>query len=121
MNLARFGSSAAESEKLYVKALELAPDAALLNVNYAKFLINTRRAPQAVDYIRRAINSQPGDPDFWNTLAVAYAYSNRMKLALEAFEAAAKLAPSNLNYRRNAESIRQILNQRRELRHRSRR
>ena len=112
MNAARLEKNPHAAEQLYGKALVLAPESALLNVNYAKHLINTRRAPKAVEYARKAVDSQSGNHDAWNTLAVAYAFSGRMKLALEAFESASRLEPQNVNYRRNAESIRLMLIQR---------
>ena len=122
MNLANLTPDKAEAGKLYRKALDNGgTQSGLLYINYAKYLLRTGDPLAAVEAARSGTGLQPDNADAWNTLAVAYAYSGRISLAYEAFEAAAKLVPGNMEYRKNAEIMRQELQKRRSMRSRRRR
>lgn len=113
MNLAKLVSDPQESEKLYRKAFETGgKNSGLLYVNYAKFLLSIKRPREAVETALNGTHLLPKSADAWNTLAVSYAYSGNIRLAMESFETASVLAPDNANYRRNAEIMRQELQRR---------
>ena len=121
MNLANLTTEKNKAEELYRKAFEHGGNhSGLLHVNYAKFLLRSGNPHRAVEAARSGTGLQPQNADAWNTLAVAYAYTGRLHLASEAFDAAAKLVPDNLEYRKNAEIMRQELQRRRSMKYRHR-
>lgn len=112
MNLAQITPQPQAADALFREALKRANDSGLLRVNYAKFLLRCGRLQDALEMAKSGVNLLPDAPDAWNTLAVAYAYNNRIRLAADAFEGASRLDPSNMNYRRNAEIMKNELQKR---------
>ena len=115
MNLADLTSDPKEADKLFkLSFANGGENSGILHVNYAKFLLRNGNVSLALEFAGRGTRLLPENADAWNTLAVAYAYSRKLHLACEAFDAASKLAPENEGYRRNAQAMRQELLRRRQ-------
>ena len=115
MNLADLTPDPKEADKLFkLSFANGGENSGVLHVNYAKFLLRNGNISLALEFARRGTQLLPENADAWNTLAVAYAYSQKLHLACEAFDAASKLAPENEGYRRNAQAMRQELQRRRQ-------
>ena len=115
MNLAQITPQLREADMLFNEALKRGPDSGLLRVNYAKFLLRAGRMADAMKTAKEAVGLLPDAADAWNTLAVAYAYNGKLRLASEAFEGAAHIDPANENYRRNADIMKNELKKREQL------
>ena len=117
MNLAELAATLQESDELYRKSLANGGNkSGLCHTNYAKFLIKVRRINEAREHALQGTHYLPQSADAWNTLAVSYAYSGNIRLAMESFETASNLAPENENYRRNAQTMKQELQRRHKFR-----
>ena len=105
MNLAQITPDKNTAEKLYMMALDREKNSGLLWINYAKFLLRNNRPQEACNAAAFGKDLTPSDPDAWNTYAVSCAYTGNLHAALNAFEKASRLDPSNPNYQRNANAI----------------
>jgi adenylate cyclase len=82
----------AEVERLYKKALALAPANFETNDGYGVFLINMGRPTEAIDYFRRLVRIEPMDPGAHLSLGLTYAFSGNSDAAAMAMKKARELS-----------------------------
>jgi tetratricopeptide (TPR) repeat protein len=101
----RFGEAVARYERL----LQLTPDDVEARANYSATLLELGHTDEAIAQIRDAVLRRPAHAGLRNACGVTLARAGRPREALAEFEAAVRLAPDNLEYRRNAEQAAQAL------------
>jgi Tfp pilus assembly protein PilF len=110
MNLAnlysRFPAKYGEAEKYYLKALQMAPEAALLRYNYGVFLANTKRPGAAEKELLRALECDSSYHPAYNQLGIIALQTGRPQVAEKCFSAALELVPDHPGYRNNLQFVR---------------
>lgn len=101
INLANFADDAAEAEKLYRRATELAPDNFDARLNYAALLQKQNRLSEALEEYRQAAIIAPKAPEVSNNLGMLQRGLGDLPQALDLFLNAFALAPENAEYALN--------------------
>ena len=85
---------AAQGVKLYERAVELAPDDAVIRANLGVALAQMGQISAALPHLKRAAKLSPKDAQLRFNLGFAYMSARRMKKALKAFRAVLKIDPT---------------------------
>lgn len=101
INLANSADNAAEAEKLYRHAVELAPDNFDARLNYAALLQKQNRLSEALEEYRQAAIINPKAPEVSNNLGMLQRGLGDLPQALDLFLNAFTLAPDNAEYALN--------------------
>jgi tetratricopeptide (TPR) repeat protein len=75
------------------------------NVNLGSLYIETRQYPKAIDLLTRAAAQNPNDPLILNNLGLACHRAGRLEMAIQAFDAAIKIAPDHVKTLHNLGNV----------------
>lgn len=101
INLANSADNADEAEKLYRRAIELAPDNFDAHLNFAALLQNQNRFSEALEEYRQAAIINPKAPEVSNNLGMLQRELGDLPQALDLFLNAFSLVPDNAEYALN--------------------
>lgn len=101
INMANHTNNAEEAEKMYRRAIELAPNNFDARLNFAALLQNQNRLSEALEEYRQAAIIAPKAPEVSNNLGMLQRGLDDLPQALDLFLNAFTLAPDNTEYALN--------------------
>jgi Flp pilus assembly protein TadD len=90
-----------EAEPAYRRALAIYPDYAQVHYNLGELLLLRERPAEAMEHLRRAAEISPENPRPWTTLAPLLEQAGEIDAALQAYDRATALQPSDYGLRFN--------------------
>jgi len=104
VRLAKDGRSV-DADRLFHKAIELAPKEARPRLNYGTFLLEHGRVDEARRQLKAAVRRAESDADAWTNLGVTWARTGKPDRARDCFERAIQLDPGHQAARTNLAAI----------------
>jgi tetratricopeptide (TPR) repeat protein len=90
-----------DSESLWTRAIEVAPDNDFAHANLADLLLREGRTNEAIEHAEAALRINPNNADAHNNLALAISRRGRLVEAINHWQKSLELHPENLNARCN--------------------
>jgi tetratricopeptide (TPR) repeat protein len=90
-----------DSESLWTRAIEVAPDNDFAHANLADLLLREGRTNEAIEHAEAALRFNPNNADAHNNLALAISRRGRLVEAINHWQKSLELHPENLNARCN--------------------